>query len=749
MPQPILPLLPEGATPITDIVSVYRSAERWTYFLGINAIFSHAPGDLRSFRMIIGQLVCEGTCRQVDIHRAFGVPERSISRSVRRYRTDGVRGFFKKQGRGRGGKVLSKVVLVRAQELLDGGLDRTAVAKELGIKRDTLRKAINDGRLYERANEVSLTKSYRSTVDAAAADGMGTACTRVEERIFASFGMLDGAPVRFESCLDVTYGSVLSVLPALLENGLLAHLKCLGNVRGYYQSSHIILLLGFMALCRIKTTEQVRGKPSGELGKMMGLDRIPEVRCLRHKMDELSRDGAAETWAGHLSRQWMEADPDRAGVLYVDGHVRVYYGGQTKLPRKYVSRERLCLRGVTDYWVNDAVGRPFFVVEQVVDPGLLSVLRESIVSRLLKEVPNQPSETELQSAPFRCRFVLVFDREGYSPGFFREMWQTHRIACISYHKYPDKNWPEEWFTETESCMANGEIVSMKLAEAGTLIGSGADQLWVREIRKLTDSGHQTSVISTTYEMEIAPLAAAMFTRWCQENFFRYMMEHFEIDLLCEYETESFPDTQKVVNPKWRQLDRDKRSLQSKLTYRNARFASLTLNPKPQTDMRHYLKWEETKAQVLEEIEQYDQELTGTKARLKETPKHITWAELDEQDKFQKLVPNRKRLLDTVRMIAYRAETAMAVILRPSLGGLSQARAFLRDLFLTEADILPEPSQKLLRIRVHHAARPAADRATALILKHLNETETIYPGTEMTMQFELSGTDPPNDKIPAK
>ena len=62
MPQPILPLLPEGATPITDIVSVYRSAERWTYFLGINAIFSHAPRDLRSFRMIIGQLVCEGTC---------------------------------------------------------------------------------------------------------------------------------------------------------------------------------------------------------------------------------------------------------------------------------------------------------------------------------------------------------------------------------------------------------------------------------------------------------------------------------------------------------------------------------------------------------------------------------------------------------------------------------------------------------------------------------------------------------------
>ena len=178
MPQVILPLVPEGATSISDIVSVYRSEERWTYFMGIHALFSHAPEDLRSFRMIIGQLVCEGACRQVDIKQTFGVPERSISRSVQRYRSDGVGGFFKKRGRRRGGKVLTKALLLRAQELLDEGYDCTLAAEELGIKRDTLRKAINDGRLKESADKVSLTKSSRSTEDAAASDGMGTACTR-------------------------------------------------------------------------------------------------------------------------------------------------------------------------------------------------------------------------------------------------------------------------------------------------------------------------------------------------------------------------------------------------------------------------------------------------------------------------------------------------------------------------------------------------------------------------------------------
>lgn len=72
--------------------------------------------------------------------------------------------------------------------------------------------------------------------------------------------------------------------------------------------------------------------------------------------------------------------------------MRVYHGSLTQLPRRYVSRERLCLRGITDYWVNDIQGQPFFVVERQVDSGLLEALRTDIVPRLLKDVPNQPTD---------------------------------------------------------------------------------------------------------------------------------------------------------------------------------------------------------------------------------------------------------------------------------------------------------------------------------------------------------------------
>ena len=113
----------------------------------------------------------------------------------------------------------------------------------------------------------------------------------------------------------------------------------------------------------------------------------------------LSKGNAPEQWAGLLSRDWLEAAPDLAGTLYVDGHVRLYHGHQTALPRRYVSRQRLCLRATTDYWVNDALGQPFFVIERPVDHGLLEALRSDIVPRLLNDVPHQPTQEELNRDP--------------------------------------------------------------------------------------------------------------------------------------------------------------------------------------------------------------------------------------------------------------------------------------------------------------------------------------------------------------
>jgi hypothetical protein len=217
---------------------------------------------------------------------------------------------------------------------------------------------------------------------------MGVACTRPLERVLASLGQLpEGASSQFESCRDVSYGGVLCALPALIANGLFRHSQTtFPTLTGYYTTLHVILLLAYMALCRIRAVEQLQYESPGELGKLPGLDRVPEVRCLRQKLKQLSGgqdDQAAEIWAGLLAKDWMDDEPELAGTLYVDGHVRLYHGKQTELPRRYVSRQHLRLRGTTDYWVNDALGQPFFSIERPIK--LMAYRAETAMSGLLRE----------------------------------------------------------------------------------------------------------------------------------------------------------------------------------------------------------------------------------------------------------------------------------------------------------------------------------------------------------------------------
>jgi len=563
------------------------------------------------------------------------------------------------------------------------------------------------------------------------------------ERVQASAGQLPGgASTQYEHCRDVSFGGVLCALPALESNGLLEHLEtCFRKLGGYYNTVQILLLLAYMALCRIRSIDQIQHYPPGELGKLLGLDRVPEVRCLRNKLNELCEDRESpRQWAQLLGRQWMEADPGLAGSLYVDGHVRLYHGSKTQLPRRYVARQRLCLRGTTDYWVNDALGSPYFSVSRPLGQGMLEALENDIVPRLLREVPGQPTDQQLQSDKHLHRFVLLFDREGYSPAFFKKMWEEHRIACVTYHKYPKDPWPVERFAEQEVELPGGACETMLLAEMDTWIGTKKDGLEVREVRKLTTSGHQTSLVSTAYGRQGHQDAAALFSRWCQENYFRYAMENFALDSLAGYGTDGEPEPKRdVVNPKYRGLETQRRQLQGRLNSLRAQFAKWSM--RTESDPAKEQARETRLASLVEEIQQVQNELSVIQQGRKDTPKHIPWDELPQQDKFEQLSPSRKQLADCVKMLAYRSETAMVRILREKLARKDDARPLLQELFRREADLEPDLGAKVLNVRVHPFGNKRWNHAISHLLEQLNEVGTEIPGCDLKIQYCLGLPDP--------
>ncbi|WP_221901807.1 putative transposase [Bathymodiolus platifrons methanotrophic gill symbiont] len=228
---------------------------------------------------------------------------------------------------------------------------------------------------------------------------------------------------------------------------------------------------------------------------------------------------------------------------------------------------------------------------------------------------------------------------------------------IEYHKYPGENWPEEEFLPYAVTLSSGEQTQLNLAERGHCLSNG---LWVREIRKLSQKGHQTSIIGTDYRSEMIPLAVAMFARWSQENFFKYCREHFGLDKLVDYCIEPVSESVKVVNPEYRRLDSQIRSSQGKLNRLLARFATLTLDAPIEPDKVEPFLQKKTICQ--EEIEAFQVQIKTLKEKRKQTPHYLKVKDLPEEEQFQQLSTKSKHFIDTIKMIAYRAETAMANLL---------------------------------------------------------------------------------------
>jgi hypothetical protein len=576
------------------------------------------------------------------------------------------------------------------------------------------------------------TQSERR-VEAQAAP-LGCATTRTDERLLAAVGLLRAAPVQFESAADVPLGGVLWALPALLAEGLLRHSRKLFQLpEGFYPLETIFLVLAFMALLRVRSLEALRYEAPGEWGLLIGLDRIPEVRTLRQKLGHLCQaPGVVGEWSRELAREWLAAPTEHAGVYYADGHVRVYHGKLTALPRRYVARQKLCLRGTTDYWVNALDGRPFFLVSCPVDPGLLEVLGTDIIPRLLTDAAGQPTAAELAADPLRHRFTLVFDRAGYSPKFFADQ-KAQRVAVLSYHKFPGDDWPVEEFAPHDLTLANGEKVTLALAERGTCLSNG---LWVRELRQREASGHQVSLLSTDYRSELRSLAVRLFARWTQENFLKYMREHYAIDRLVEHGTEPLPETTTVVNPARRQLESQIRREQVQRDRERAAFGALNLSAVPEPPELE--AWQQAKARLHETLTTRDTRLAELKSQRKDKPRHLALKDLPKEKQFPRLRAERKHFVDTLKLIAYRAETALVSTAREALARDDDGRALVRELMRTPADLHPDLVAKTLTVRLHPLPSRLQDAAARHLAAELTATETVFPGTDLRLIYTLNG-----------
>jgi len=623
------------------------------------------------------------------------------------------------------------------------GHSKEAICEDLDIKKNTFSKALLQKRLVlpildSIGSDASIsTKSSRAVIDNNT--GMGKSCSNVLERVLASkIGL--SALTTFDNHIDLSHGGLLLTIPALLSCGLLRYVSRFESVTGYYTATQVFLSLSFLVFLRINKLESSDRVAIGDLGRCLGLDRIPEVKTLRNRIANFCRASDVEEWASQLSLDWMQTDDKLEGVLYIDGHVNLYYGNQVEMPKRFVSRMRLCMSGSTDYWVNNQMGQPFFVVPKTINEGLIKTLIDNIIPRLNRDVPNQPSEAQLAENENLHRYMIIFDREGYSIDFF-EYLKSERIAFCTYRKNVKEAWDESEFTEYEIITESGDKEVVRLAERETVLcgkkekGMPIKSVKVREIRKLSASGHQTSVITTNYLLSIVQVCVFMFLRWRQEIFFKYMVESFDIDSITSYMKKTIPDTVWVINPEYKDLDRQHKRILSLLTKSKTKYAEISLTNKEMTEkeMERFIKKKSDKKTEIEDLEKQKAQIIEVK---KNTKKKIPFEDLPDNQKFDTAVNERKFFLDTIKIIAYRAETAMCNIIKKQMASPQEARSLMRKFYSADADIEIDNVKNVLWVKIHNNNHWADDKILQFLCDTLNETNTDFPSTNLTIQYKL-------------
>jgi transposase len=699
-------------------------------------------------------LVDSGFAQQTDVARAFGRSVRTIRRHQERYAEGGMVALGREEGWRSGRRRISGKRLRTIEILKSQGLSNRAIAHRLGVTEKAIRKLVGPSKPERVQPPIStaVEKPAATIVPSATAtaeDGDGPTrdektggCRPVTapeaandddepvqmsldrdasdwtlDRQLAHLGLLDDAAPVFREGASVPGAGVLLALPCLIDSGLFRiSRKLYGDIGpAFYGLRTTLLTLLLMALLRIKRPEHLKEKDPAAFGRLLGLDRAPEVKTLRRRLTRLAAQHCAEQLGAELARTRVDQRGHLMGFLYVDGHVRAYHGERPISSNAYVARRHLAMPASTDYWVNDSSGDPLLVITGEVDAALAKAM-----PRLLREVREVVGERKV---------TIVFDRGGWSPNLFAAMIKDG-FDLLTYRKGYCRRINERRFVRRRAKF-DGRFVNYLLHDQPVRFLKS--RLRLRQVTRLCDDGHQIQVITSRWDLRDIEVAYRMFDRWRQENFFKYMREEFLLDALVDYQIEPEDPTRTIPNPERRALDKEIRAARADVAKLEQEFGAVAAsNTEHRRPTMRGFKIAHSKL---------GKQLRKARARVRQlfdkrrsVPKRVEVRDLNERV-VVKLATERKHLTDIIKMVAYQAESDLIALLRPHYARVDQeGRTLLHELFTTAGHIQVSDSE--LNITLAPLSSPHRTHAAQALCEILDKAATIFPGSRLRVRFAM-------------
>jgi hypothetical protein len=537
------------------------------------------------------------------------------------------------------------------------------------------------------------------------------------DRVLAYLGLLDDAAPVFRTGDRVPHAGVLLALPALVASGIFGIARDVYGSLGpaFYGLRTTLVALLLMALLRIKRAEHLKEHAPPDLGRLLGLDRAPEVKTLRRKLSRLAAVGRAMEFGRALAHRRVADRGIALGFLYVDGHVRVYHGQRT-LPKAHVARMRLAMPATTDYWVNDAAGDPLFVVTAEANAGMVAML-----PRVL---------TEVRAVVGERRITVVFDRGGYSPRLFRRLI-TDGFDILTYRKGRVRRLPRSRFHPHEAIL-DGRPVAYCLADQGVRLIGGT--LRLRQVTRRSEDGHQTPILTSRRDLTALEVAHRMFERWRQENFFKYLREEYALDALVDYGVVPDDPTRDVPNPRRRDLETQLRQARAELARLATEYgAEAFVNPESTRPTMRGFKI--AHGQLAHDIRAALRRVATLETARAAIPKRVPVGDVVAGE-VVRLAPERKLLTNLIKMVAYQAESDLVRLVAPHYKRVEdEGRTLIQSALAGPADLIVTDTE--LRVVLAPLSSPHRTRALAALCDELDRAATSFPGAPLRLRYAVA------------
>ncbi|HEX5494448.1 MAG TPA: hypothetical protein VFX70_07760 [Mycobacteriales bacterium] len=745
--QPPLPLAPAGAIGIGAAVALVEDDQGGRVYIHGVLSMMWAAGDELTRRLTAVQLVAVKAATAVAVAGAFGVSVQTLWRWSQATASSGAAGLGRQRPGPRGPSKMTADKIAQIRSARAGGSSLRAVAAAVGVSVASVRRALTEEPAGEpgsdQAGDAGLLdqdegadKAIGVTEFEDEGNGEGDRLpvladppARSAERCLARWGLLGAAGPVFTPAARVPLAGLLLALPALEATGLLGCATAVYGAlpNGFYGLDTVLVEAVLRTLAGQPRAEGATRIDPVALGRVLGLDRAPEVKTIRRKLTALASAGKAEeliaTMAAHHLRQAHGRDPELAAVLYVDGHVRAYQG-RRKIAKTHLSRLRFPAPATVETWVTDAAGDPVMVV--MAEPGT------ALTGELRRLLP------DLRKAIGDDRRVLVgFDRGGWSPALFAHM-ATAGFDVLTWRKGHTEDLPDVAFTEQTQVDEHGRTDTFTLADTTVQlpIDDAGNTFTMRQVTRRDAAGKQVHILTTRTDLPAAEVIHRMGSRWRVENYFRYARMHYDLDSHDSYTAGADDPDRLVPNPAKKHAHRH--VLAARARYDRARAATdvslLALrSPKPgQAAVISNTDHDQATADLRAAEEQLD----AAQAAHRAVPARLP---LEQVNPGQQILETQTKLIThAIKMAAFNTATALARDLRIHTSYAradDEAHTLIRQALTHTGDIDPT-ADGVLTIRLDPMPTNRATAAVAELCQHLTATRTRYPGTDLLLRYEI-------------